>query len=276
MLKNKAFLVVLLILSLVFILAPASSESVGSYVIGEEDVLDVFVWNNPDLSRKVTVRPDGMISLPLVNDVKAKGLTAMELRDVLVKKMSEFVETLDLTVTVDVINSFKVYVVVKGKGVSSGTYTLRRKTTILQFFASIGGIEEIDLASSYILRENKRMELNMENLFYENDLSQNVELMPGDTFVLQDRYGLRITVLGEVQNPGIVNYRRGMTLVDVVLERGGLSDYARPSGTRVVRKGDGENMTIKVDLDDILNDGEVEKNIIIEPGDTVIVPKGFL
>lgn len=272
--NSNPFLVSIILL--IFTLIPLFSEAVESYVIGEEDVLDIFVWNNADLSRKVTVRPDGMISLPLVNDVEAKGLTTMQLRDVLVKKMSEFVDTLDLTVTVDVINSFKVYVIVKGKGNSTGTYTLRRKTLLLQFFASIGGIEEIDLARSYILRENEKINLDMERLFYENDLSQNIELMPNDTIVLHDRYGLRITAIGEITRPGIIGYRRGMTLLDVILESGGLTDYARPSGTKVIRKGEGDNIIIKVDLDDILYDGEIKKNILIEPGDTVIVPKGFL
>jgi len=273
--KNKNALLVLIIL-LLFTLIPLSSESFETYIIGEEDVLDIFVWNNVDLSRKVIVRPDGMISLPLVNDVKAKGLTAMQLRDVLVEKISAFVDTLDLTVTVDVINSFKVYVIVKGKGGSTGTYTLKRKTLLLQFFASIGGIEEVDLPRSYVLRENKKIDLDMERLFYQNDLSQNIELMPNDTLVLQDRYGLRISVIGEIKNPGIIGYRRGMTLLDVILDSGGLTDYARPSGTKIIRRSEGGNTIIKVDLDDILYDGEIEKNIFIEPGDTVIVPKGFL
>ncbi|RMF96724.1 MAG: sugar ABC transporter substrate-binding protein, partial [Candidatus Schekmanbacteria bacterium] len=95
--KRRKISILLAVIILLSFLA-YNSKAEDNYIIGEEDVLDIFVWNNPDLSRKVTVRPDGMISLPLVNDVKAKGLTPMALRNVLIKKLSEFVETLDLTV----------------------------------------------------------------------------------------------------------------------------------------------------------------------------------
>src|SRR5438309_11288701 len=83
----------------------------GDYRIGPEDVLDIAVWNNASLSRTVPVRPDGKISLPLLNDVQAAGLTPMQLRDVLIKKLAEYTPTPEVSVIIREVQSFKVCVI---------------------------------------------------------------------------------------------------------------------------------------------------------------------
>jgi len=268
--KKVVFVLLFFSLSLVGVLC-ASDE----YIIGEEDIIEISVWKNPELSKVVVVRPDGMISLPLIDDIQAKGMTALQLRDKLIEKLTKFIEVPDITVTLREINSYKVYVIYNGQG-QSGEFTLKRNVNLLQFFAKIGGIKDIDLKQSYILRDNQKIDVDMNKLIDDNDLTQNIELKPNDTFFFQDKFFSRITVIGQVQKPGIVSYRKGLTLVDVILESGGVTDFARSSGTKVIRKADGEEKVIKVDMADILEDGEIDKNIPVEPGDTVIVPKGFL
>ena len=108
----------------------------GDYKIGPEDVLDIAVWNNTAISRSVPVRPDGKISLPLLNDVQAAGLSAMQLRDALTKKLAEYVPTPEVSIIVREVRSFKVSVI--GEIKTPGRYELRSRTTVLDAIAQAG------------------------------------------------------------------------------------------------------------------------------------------
>jgi polysaccharide export outer membrane protein len=112
----------------------------GTYRIGPADELQILVWGNTDLSRPVTVRPDGYISLPLLNDVRASGLTPMQLRDQLKARFSEFIPATDVFVIVAGVHSFQVTVI--GKVNSPGHFELRSPTTVLDILAQAGGLQE--------------------------------------------------------------------------------------------------------------------------------------
>jgi len=107
------------------------------FLIGPEDVLDVVVWRNQDLSRTVIVRPDGMISIPLIGDVEARGVTANQLAERLAARLKEFKESPSVTVTVKEVNSYNVYVL--GEVAKPGKYQLKSHTTVLQAIAMAGG-----------------------------------------------------------------------------------------------------------------------------------------
>jgi polysaccharide biosynthesis/export protein len=107
------------------------------FLIGPEDVLDVVVWRNQDLSRTVVVRPDGMISIPLIGDVEARGVTANQLAERLAARLKEFKETPSVTVSVKEVNSYYVYVL--GEVAKPGKYQLKSHTTVLQAIAMAGG-----------------------------------------------------------------------------------------------------------------------------------------
>jgi len=107
------------------------------FLIGPEDVLDVVVWRNQDLSRTVIVRPDGMISIPLIGDVEARGVTANQLAERLAARLKEFKETPSVTVSVKEVNSYNVYVL--GEVAKPGKYQLKSHTTVLQAIAMAGG-----------------------------------------------------------------------------------------------------------------------------------------
>ncbi|PYN55168.1 MAG: hypothetical protein DMD92_17530, partial [Candidatus Rokuibacteriota bacterium] len=102
---------------------PGTTEADAEYKIGPEDVLDIAVWNNTAISRMVPVRPDGKISLPLLNDVQAAGLSPMQLRDVLKKKLTEYVPSPEVSVIVREVHSFRVSVI--GEIRTPGNYELR-------------------------------------------------------------------------------------------------------------------------------------------------------
>jgi polysaccharide biosynthesis/export protein len=123
-----------------------------AYRIGPEDVLQVSVWKNMDISRSVVVRPDGKISLPLVNDVQAAGLTPLELRDVLTKKLADYMPTPEVSIIVSDIKSFKVTVI--GEVPRPGRYELKGWTTVLDVLALAGGFTQFASRSSIVILQS--------------------------------------------------------------------------------------------------------------------------
>lgn len=111
-----------------------------TYRIGAEDVLSISVWQNAELSRTIPVRPDGKISMPLVNEVQAAGLTPMELRESLIAKLHEFIPNTELSVVVTEMNSFRVSVI--GEVKRSERYKLRGPATVLDVLAMAGGFQD--------------------------------------------------------------------------------------------------------------------------------------
>jgi polysaccharide export outer membrane protein len=153
------------------------------YIIGQSDELEVQVWQEPDLSRTGVVRADGIISLPLVNDVKAEGLTVKELRELLTEKYSELVA--DPVVSVMVIQPRSATFFITGKVAKPGEYTLFKETTLLQAVATAGGFTEWartgDIA--VIRKDGERIRVDYGNIV-KGDARQNVILQRGDTVVV--------------------------------------------------------------------------------------------
>ncbi len=119
---------------------PPSPPGLSEYRIGPEDVLVVTVWQNAELSRTVSVRPDGKISLPLINDVHAAGLTPLELREVIIKALREYMPSPEVSVGLSEMNSFKVTVM--GEVKHPDRYRLRAPATVLDLLAQAGGFQD--------------------------------------------------------------------------------------------------------------------------------------
>ena len=159
----------------------------GDYNIGPEDVLDIAVWNNTAISRTVPVRPDGKISLPLLNDVQAAGLTAMQLRGVLTKKLAEYVPTPEVSVIVREVRSFKVSVI--GEVKTPGRYELKSRATVLDVLAQAGPFSDFaSRARIFVLRLNgttmKRIPFNYNKVIAADGEAENFLLQPGDIVVV--------------------------------------------------------------------------------------------
>lgn len=163
---------------------PASAAPVG-YVIGPEDTLHVSVWKEPDLSATLPVRPDGMISLPLLNDVQAAGLTPMQLRDSITGKLKKYLADPRVTVVVTTINSQRVYVT--GEVLHTGPITLVPDMTVLQALASAGFNQFANTKKIYVLRmesgKQQKLPVNYKELLQGNPAT-NILLKPGDTIVV--------------------------------------------------------------------------------------------
>ena len=170
------------------------NEADDNYIIGAGDVLQVFVWGYEDLSTEVSVRPDGYISTPLVEDMQAAGKTPTQLARSVETALAEFVRSPNVTVIVR------------------------------QFVGE---------------------------------------------------YNQQIRVVGQATEPKSLNYRSGMTLLDVMIEVGGLGEFAAGNKAKVVRKEGGEEITINVRLKDLLNRGDMDENIAMKPGDVLIIPESI-
>jgi polysaccharide export outer membrane protein len=175
--------------------APHSGElgseayTAGDYKIGPEDVLEVNVWRNADLSKTVTVRPDGKISLPLVGDIQAMGLTAAELTKEVSERLKSFKESPLVSVVVQQINSYNVYFL--GEVVRPGRQQFKAHTTILQAIISAGGFTQFASKNKiFVLRKlpgggsEVKINVRYDDIVSGTDTSQNFVLLPGDTVVV--------------------------------------------------------------------------------------------
>jgi len=174
--------------------AEGDTENTTIYKIGPGDVLKVFVWGNPELSSDVTVRPDGLITTPLVEDVRASGMTPTLLARELEKKLSLYVKSPKVTITVT-------------------------------------------------------------------------------HFV--GRYKEQVRVVGQAARPQSIPYRENMSVLDVVIAAGGLTEFAAGNRATLVRVENGNKTSIKVRLDDLIRDGDISANVDIKPGDVLIIPESW-
>ena len=157
------------------------------YVIGSEDVLYIHVWKEETLSKTVSVRNDGKISMPLIDEIQAAGLTPLQLKEILTQRLKEFLEIPNVTVVVMEANSFKVYI--SGQIKSPGVYRLRSETTLAQIISIAGGLGEWANESKIVIirKENgkeKRFTINYKKIVKGKDLNSNILLKTGDTIIV--------------------------------------------------------------------------------------------
>jgi polysaccharide export outer membrane protein len=274
-------------LCLLVVLLACLPAYAGGYVIGEEDMLQISVWGNPELNVHLPVRPDGMISVPLVGDMKAAGTTPQELKKNLEKELIRFVKAPVVSVMVTAVNSFKVYILGDGAsrmqsgggaanagGGTAGVITLRRNTSLMQLLAQFGSLSDVDLQNTSLLRAGKMLVVNFESLVVNGDVTQDVNLEPNDIIFLPAGFNSRIRVTGAVRSPGVFSFARGMTALDAVLVAGGFTEFANQNNVVIARKDGKMIKNIEVPLKDVMN-GEIAKNVSLTPGDIVIVKPGI-
>jgi polysaccharide export outer membrane protein len=157
------------------------------YLIGTDDVLSIVYWRDKDMTTDVQVRPDGKISMALINEVDAAGLTPDQLRDRLTEESKKYMEDANITVVVKQINSRKVYIT--GQVAKQGQYPLSGPTTVVQLISLAGGLGEFAGTKNIMVirNENGRQvahKVNYKEVMAGKKLAQNIELKPGDTVVV--------------------------------------------------------------------------------------------
>ena len=154
------------------------------YTIGPDDKLSIVFWKDTEITSDVVVRPDGRISLPLLNDVQAAGLTPDQLRERLLVAASKFIADPAATVVVKEINSRHVFIT--GSVEKPGSYPLKGPTTVLQLIATAGGLREFVGGKNIVVVRpgNTRIKFNYQDVVGGKKLNQNIELRPGDTVIV--------------------------------------------------------------------------------------------
>jgi polysaccharide export outer membrane protein len=273
---------------LMLILLPALA-SAGDYIIGEGDGLDVAVWGNKELNASVKVRPDGMITVPGLGDVKASGVPPRELQQLLGEKLKALVKNPIVTVTVREITNSKVYVF--GGGVQSGVHDLNRRTTLLQLLCSIGNAvagdgkgggsaagataKVADYRKAYVTRNGKKVKEDFYKLFVNGDTSEDIVIESNDAIFIPQQADRSVYVLGEVNLPKSIEYREGMTVMEAILESGGFTKFAKQNDTAILRKEGTKDVSIPIKAKDLIKDGDLKQNVRLKPGDYVIVEEGM-
>ncbi len=261
-----------------------SSEFLGNrpatpFTLGPEDVVKVLVWDNPELTTVLPVRPDGLLTFPLIGDIKAQGLRPSQLRKELSGRLSKFIQNPNVTVMVQEINSIQISIT--GEISEPGSYKINRPITLLHLISKAKGLtDKADLKRSFVLRDGKKLSIDMYALFKKDDFSQNVWLNPNDLIVIRDNFQSRINIIGEINTPQVIDFRGGLTVLDAVLLAGGLTEIAKPQDAKIYRKikktnGSRSIGIIDIDLDEVISKGNLSKNVNLRPGDIIHIPRSF-
>ena len=159
----------------------------NGYVIGQGDVIEVFVWRNEQLSREVVVRPDGKISLPLLQDIQAEGFTVVQLKNQITRLLTEHLDNPRVSVIIKAIKSYRVSVL--GRVRNPGVYPITGKTTLAEAIALAGGFTEwADKGDITVVSneggEEKKVVINYKKIASGKDPSQNIILKRGDIIIV--------------------------------------------------------------------------------------------
>lgn len=160
-------------------------QQLQEYIIGPEDVLEISIWKNQDISREVRVRTDGKISLPLIGEIRAAGLNVDLLRKTITERVKEYQEGAVVSIIVKEINSYKIFIL--GEVARPGVFILKSKTSVLQALALAGGFNQFASKNKVILIRYKKdgstekIRININEIVKEGSMDKDIILMPQDT-----------------------------------------------------------------------------------------------
>jgi polysaccharide export outer membrane protein len=244
----------------------AAGQDSSRYVLGPGDSIDINVFDQPDLSRTVIIKPDGSISLPLIGDVKAAGLTTTELQDSLTQAYAKYLKSPSVSVVVTQFRTDHIFVL--GQVKTPGDYRFQPGVGILEVLASAGGVTpRADLAKAVVIRnKTQTIPLNLAQVFLNGKDPQSI-LQPNDVVYIPET-DPGIVVLGQVNKPGSYDLLPGQHVSDLLAAAGGVTQEAGLTHAFLVR---GKQQT-PVDLEKVMA-GDATANIALQPGDMLVVPE---
>jgi polysaccharide export outer membrane protein len=245
------------------------------YLIGPGDVLNIEVWKEPDISREVTVNYKGEIKLPPIKKMSAIGLSIPLLEERIAEALSKYLIEPVVFVTVKEYNSQRV--IALGE-TTTGMYTLKRKTTLVEFLGQIGGpTENADTSHLKLIKKDGRIfTYDLHELIKDSQESQEIVVTGGDAVYIPPLELNKVFILGEVKSPKSVIIKGKLTVVDAIAEAGGYTNDAVTSSVMIIRGELGSQKGIRINLKRILKEGDIGQNIELMPGDIVYVPKTFI
>ncbi len=248
-------------------------------MLGPGDVLNLQVYGHREYTRKdVPIGPDGNISYLQIHDYRAAGSTIDELREGLTKALRAYVQNAQVIVTPVAFKSKKYFLL--GTVLDRGSYSLDRPMTLLEAVARARGIstgllsqntvEIADMRRAFVVREGKKLDIDFTKLFYEGDLTHNVQLSPGDYIYVPSNVVNEVYVLGAIDSPGQTGVTDSLTAIGAITVRGGFSEGAWKKQVLVVRDSLSENPKVFVVDAAAVIVGKA-KDMILEPRDVVYV-----
>lgn len=257
----------------------------GPYKLNVGDVLEISVLDEPEMTRDVTVIPDGTITYLLVGEMQAEGLTISELRQNLTEALEEFfiapyVSIITRTISVPPEEVQKVAII--GAVKNNGQFDWNKGDRVLDIIAQAGGLlytqtelgsrTTANLKASYLSRNGRELDIDFYKLLRLGDMRYNIVLQPDDFIYIADAEESTIIVMGEVYNPRIIPYTRNINVVEALSICGGFTREAYQSRVVILRSIEGEAKYVEVDVNDMLHGRDV-KNLMLEGGDIIYVPE---
>jgi len=270
--------------------APGKDER---YSIGPGDVLSIMVHGEEGLLQRVKVSPFGVITFPLVGDVKVDGMTENEVKEKITTLLAkDYLVDPKVTVTVVEFHSKTVYIL--GDIKQPGFYELTGEGKLLNTLLKAGGPNSFEAKLKILRITEEKVErggqvekiesltpitVDIERLFVQADASQNILLQSGDVLILRgakERGPLDNSyyVLGEVGKPGLYPHKSDYTVLNAILDAGGFTQFASRNSTKLVRETADGQETVRIRMGDVMAGGR-EKNPPLKPGDMIIVPKSL-
>ncbi len=270
----------------------------GEYVLGPDDVIQIKVLKEEDLDKTVTVSSDGFITYPLLGDLRVEGLTTANV-DAQVTSLLAQNYLVDPEVIVEVVKQRSKRVYIMGLVKQPGYHEIAGDQRLLGTLLSAGGPVSFNTEARLLRLPKGEMigtesvdtmspiVVDLQRLFVDGDQSQNVILRDGDVLMVAEKNTGNVStdapqlgadqfyVVGSVASPGVYTYKQDDTVLDAVLRAGGFTEFASRNSTKVVRESNGKTRTFQVKMKDVMERGEMDKNISIIPGDMIIVPESF-
>ncbi len=261
--------------------APAfHTLSPTEFTLGPGDELKVTVWGYPELSEQVAVLPDGTISYPMIGSLPAAGLTAEKFAQALQQSLGTYVESPQISIVVTTMRSR--HFSVMGEVGRSGVYPLwNEETTVLEAIAEAGGLGSTPLLSdAKIFRSGGEevIPVDLDVLLSGQNASRMPTVQPGDVVYVPSVVSRRqISVLGEVNLPGLYTLKPEMTVIDALGAAGWIRSSGVSTGVWVLRRGpDEERRMFKINAQRAVLKQDASQELRLEPGDVIFVPQGFL
>jgi len=273
--KKYIWLIAAVVLFPVLLFAQENEE----YRISANDLLQISVYEEPDLAKTVRVDAKGEISYPLLGNIKVSGLTSKELESKITDLLIE-----DYLVNPQVSVFIKEYarISILGQVNKPGSYELKSGITVMDAIALAGGFTAKTNAKDIKLirvKGGRKETINIDanEIVGKENKEKDIPLEPGDLIIVGELSDLSafVVVLGQVRNPGKYSYKEGMTAIEAIALAGGLSDTAAANSTKVIRIKNGKKYNIRVPVSSILNSGHKDRDVVLEVEDTIVVPESF-
>ena len=259
------------ILSIIFFIVltlytlPISAQE---YILGHGDVITISVYKQPDLKTTVRISGDGMITLPLIGQLSATGLSVHDLAEKIESLLADgyFIDP-QVNIFVEEFRSRKANIL--GEIEDPGLYELEGDTTLFEFISRAGGLTENAANEIMIHRDQpgtdtkKVITINLRELMEKQQSLNNINIQDGDNIYIPAKEVFYVT--GEVKDPGAYNFEEGLTVIQAIIKAGGESDKAAPKRIQIIRSSNGKER--------IINNARLDQ--LVQPNDVILVPESY-